>query len=122
MDRLRIDRMTFYANIGTTQAERELGHVVHVDLVLHGDFRRAGETDDLKAAIDYAAVVRAVGEVAQDGEYHLVEALAERVAERVLADFAADRVEVRVEKPFPAVDGRVESIAVEIERPRRTDG
>lgn len=118
MDRLRIDRMTFYATIGTTKAERELGHVVHIDLVLHGDLRPAGEADDLAEAVDYGDVVHAVGEVAQGGEFHLIEALAERVAARVLDDFAVDRVEVRVEKPFPAVDGRVESVAVEIERGR----
>lgn len=118
MDRIVIDRMTFYANIGATKAERQLGHVVHVDAVLHRDLKRAGLDDDLAATVDYGDVVRTVGEVAEAGEYNLIEALAERVADRVLDAFDVDRVEVRVEKPYPSVNGRVERVAVEIERAR----
>lgn len=116
MDRIEIERMTFYANIGTTKPERELGHVVHVDLVLHADLTQAGRTDDLKATVDYGDVVRAARQVAETGEYNLIEALAEKLAGRVLADFPVDRVEVRVEKPYPSVNGRVERVAVRIDR------
>lgn len=116
IDELHIDRMTFYANIGATAAERELGHIVHVDLVLRADLRQAGRSDTLGETIDYGEVVRHVGEIAEDGEYNLIEALAERIADRVLEAYAVEEVHVRVEKPYPSVEERVERVAVEIER------
>lgn len=116
IDELHIDRMTFYANIGATAAERELGHVVHVDLVLRADLSEAGRSDALGSTIDYGEVVGLVGGIAEDGEYNLIEALAERIADRVLDAYAVEEVAVRVEKPYPSVEERVERVAVEIER------
>jgi dihydroneopterin aldolase len=61
-------------------------------------------------------VAQAVKTVVIEGRFQLIETAAERVAERLVADYGLDWVRVEVVKPIPS-EGYVAAIA--IERPVR---
>lgn len=126
MDRLRLQGMRFFVHVGSTEAEREAGHHLEVDLELALDLREAGEADDLEATVDYSAVHAAL-EAALAGErFTLLEAVAHEAA-RAAAGALNQPVEelvVRARKPAPPVPGGVMDHAeVEIRRePPLDDG
>lgn len=72
--------------------------------------------DDLRRVVDYEGVVRAARAVAAEGHTLLVETLAERIAEKALADPRVRRVRVSVEKPDAFPDAA--SVGVVVERSR----
>lgn len=116
MDKITLKNVSFYTHVGCTAEERRVGQHLELDVELHTDLHRAGESDDIKASIDYAQVYRALAAAVSGREQFLVEAIAERAAD-ALKPFGAKRVVVRVRKaapPFP--DGRAEFAEVEIVR------
>jgi 7,8-dihydroneopterin aldolase/epimerase/oxygenase len=93
--------------------------VVDLELVL--DLGPAGRTDDLASTVDYGSLAGRVAELVGGRPRKLLEALAEDLAQLVLADERVRQVRVRVTKPQAPlpVDGRV---AVEITRDREATG
>lgn len=116
-DRIVIHGLEASVLIGTQDWERLTPQRLRFDLVLAVDCRRAGASDDLADAVDYAVVGRRVHARAAASSFQLVEALAEAVAGEALAVSAAIRaVTVKVTKPgtVPGAEG----ISVEITRSR----
>ena len=116
-DRVFIQGLEVYCVIGLQPWERQVMQKVRIDLAIEADCRPAGAADDPALALDYKAVSKRVQQLVEGSACQLVEALAERIADAVLADFAgAASLRVRVAKP-----GAVrfaESVGVEIERRR----
>lgn len=117
-DHLRLVGIDVYAHHGAHAAERELGQRFVVDVELWADLEPAARTDDLAAAIDYAAVHRAVVAASTAVPCHLIEALAGRLCRVVLASFAVERVRVTVHKTQPPINGFFGEAAVTLERDR----
>jgi len=97
-------------------------------LDLFVDLRPAGKSDDLAASVDYGEVCRRVLRIGTERSYHLIEALAEAVAEMVLETFPVEAVRVLVTKtPPPTLThalsawGTLESSAVDIMRQRKSE-
>lgn len=88
--------------------------VVNIDLSVRED--QANPADDIAYVVSYEAVVRRVEAIVAQGHVHLVETLAERIAEACLADERVSTARVRVEKPDIIPNAR--SVGVEIERVR----
>ena len=55
-DKIFIDGLEVFANHGVYEEENKLGQKFVVSATLYCDTRRAGQTDDLDASIDYGAV------------------------------------------------------------------
>jgi dihydroneopterin aldolase len=118
-DRIRVQGIEFYGFHGWSDAEREVGHRYLVDLEIETDLSAAGKSDSLESTIDYARAIRIVQEIGAGSPVHLMEALADRIAESLLTAFAAaDSVRVAVSKRLPPVKGIVASAGVEIMRRR----
>lgn len=119
-DRIRLNGMVFYGYHGVLPEERALGQRFVVDLEVRADLRRAGTSDDLAATVNYADLYRIAQEVVTGAPCQLIEAVAERIAGRVLAEHAlAESVEVRVRKPaVPLAGSALDSSEVCIERTR----
>ncbi len=101
---------------GVLAAERELGQVFVVDLVLHLDTRAAGASDDLADAVDYADVATRVHAVVAGEPVRLLEALAARIADAVLADVRVRAVDVAVHKPQAPVPVPFDDVVVRTHR------
>ena len=119
-DRIILEGMRFYGFHGVNPEERVLGQEYLVDLTVELDLGSAGRSDRLDDTISYARIYRAVREVMEGEPRNLLEAAAQSIADRVLAEFPVDSVVVRVKKPHPPIRGSViESATVEIFRRRQ---
>ena len=118
-DRIILKGMTFYAYHGANPQERELGQRFVVDLQVELDLTAAGNSDALEDTISYTELYRTVKAVVEGEKYHLLEAVAESIAQRVLRCFSVSAVRVRVEKPSPPIrDAVLEGVSVEVYRKR----
>ena len=102
---------------GVLPEERERAQPFEVDVDMHVDAHQAGETDRLEDTVDYGAVAKAVVACVTDESHELIERLAQRIADAVLADTRVQRVEVTVRKLQPPLDLDLDHVAVHIVRP-----
>lgn len=116
-DRILLSGLTFYGYHGVNPEERVLGQRFVVDVALELDLQPAGRSDDLNQTINYALAYKLIRDVVEGPPRQLLEAVAESIADALLAATPARTVRVRVAKPWAPVKGMVAGeIAVEIER------
>jgi 7,8-dihydroneopterin aldolase/epimerase/oxygenase len=84
--------------IGVWDWERKLRQTVSLDLDMGADIHRAAATDALDDTLNYKAVAKRVREFVGASQFQLVETLAEKVADLLLAEFHIPWVRVRVNK------------------------
>ncbi|MGE9294995.1 MAG: dihydroneopterin aldolase [Puniceicoccales bacterium] len=119
MDKIHFANMAFYGYHGALAEESELGQKFFVDLSLGLDLRASGQSDDLADTVDYGRVFETVRAVIETERYHLLEALAERLAGKLFADFPAiQSVRILLKKPEAPIRGIFDHVAIEIERER----
>ena len=122
MDKILLRGMRFWGFHGVLEAEQALGQVFIIDLELRGDFGPAGVQDDLERAVNYADIYQRVKDIVEGERYRLIEALAERLASRILAEFEIREALVRVNKPHAPIPGPFDNVAVEIVREKAHAG
>jgi 7,8-dihydroneopterin aldolase/epimerase/oxygenase len=88
------------AVIGVHPWEREIEQTLVVSVDMAADVRKAAASDDLADALDYSAVAETIAAVLRDGRFRLIETAAERVAERLLADFSLSWLHLELRKPI----------------------
>jgi dihydroneopterin aldolase len=98
-DTVSIRGLSVSTVIGAYEWERGTEQTLEFNVDMATDAARAAVTDQLADALDYAAVAETVVEVVRAGKFRLVETAAERVAERLLADFGISWLRVEVIKP-----------------------
>lgn len=116
MDRIFIKDLLVRCVLGLSDEERREKQDVLIDIVLFVDLAKAGRSDRFEDTVDYRALKKDVLAAAESSQFHLAEALAERLADVCLTHGSVDRVQVTVEKPGALRFAR--SVAVEIERGR----
>lgn len=117
-DRIRIDGLRLLLHVGVPEAEREHAQPIRIDLDLGADLRAAGASDAVEDTVDYGAVADAVAAALVGPPVALLETVASRAADAVLADASVHDVVVRVTKLRPPVPHHVESTSVQIHRHR----
>ncbi len=116
MDRIHIRDLLVRCVVGVNDEERRDKQDVIVNITLEADLRPASERDDVRAALDYRAVKKAVVSAVEESRYFLLEALAERIASVCLESYRVREARVTVDKPGALRFAR--SVAVEITRTR----
>ncbi len=120
-DRSILEGMQFYGYHGANPEERILGQSYVVDLAVELDLSIPGTSDRLEDTVSYTRLYRVVRAVLEGEPKNLLEATAQTIASRILAEFPATGVQVKVRKPRPPIRGSViDYAAVEIHR--RRDG
>jgi dihydroneopterin aldolase len=99
MRRVFVHRLELMASVGIYEVEKryEQRILVSVDLDVVDDYD--GLSDRLEDVLDYGAIVDAVRRIVGERHFHLIETLAERVAEACLHDRRVERARISVEKP-----------------------
>lgn len=119
MDKIYVNQMEFYGYHGVFPEETRLGQRFIVDLMVHVDLKKAGETDELEHSVNYGELFQVCKEIVEGKPFKLVEAVAEKMAESVLRKFPLiAETTVKVIKPDPPIPGHYKSVAVEITRSR----
>jgi len=111
-DYVSIRDLSVPAVIGVHDWEREVEQTLIVSVDMAADVRRAAATDDLADALDYSAVATTIAAVVREGKFRLIETAAERVAERLLANFPVSWLRLELRKPITH-DGYIAAITIE---------
>ena len=119
-DTVLIHDLTVDCSIGDLPHEREHAQRVRFDLTLATDCAPAAASDQLADAVDYVAASETVTRVAVEGRFRLVEALAERTAEALLASYPITAVTVRVRKASAVPAAGWVGVEIRRERPCRS--
>lgn len=111
-DTISIADIEVECHIGVPDDERSKPQRLLISLELGKDLSTAMRTDDLTKTIDYHAVWIRVKEICSEKERHLIETLAEEIAEAILIEFSPDTVCVEIRK-FVLPDTRHVSVRIE---------
>ena len=114
VDRVRLEGLELQAQIGVYDRERGVTQTLVISVSVERDLRLGGSSDLLADTIDYDRIAQVCRDVVNDRHHNLIEAVAERIADRLRKEYAAEAVDVRIEKPG-AVPG-CRTVAVEIRR------
>jgi len=116
MDIVYIEGLTGQTVIGIDKSELHDPQTVRLSLAIGVPSIRACTTDRIEDTVNYAAVREAIHGLLATHGLQLLEALAERIAQLVIADFGAHWVRVVLAKPAKFDD--VDAVGVVIERRR----
>ena len=118
-DRIELRGLRVVGRCGVLPEEIERGQPLEVDLDVVTDMAAAGVSDDLADTVDYGAICAAVERAITDGHVQLLEFLAGKVADAVLAvDGRISAVEVAVRKLRPPVPQHLATSGVRVTRLR----
>ena len=117
-DRIDLTGIEVYAKHGVLDREQEKAQVFRVDVVAFTDLALPGRTDDLSDALDYSTLALEVREVVGSESHKLIETVARRVAEAVLAHPQVTRTVVTIHKPNAPIDMAFDDVSVTIDRSR----
>ena len=113
---IEITGLSLYTNHGVSEAEREVGQRLVVDLRLDVGETDATVTDSIEDTVDYAEVCQLVALIAQQRSHHTLERLCSTIADRLLADYELEGVWVKASKPEPPIALTVDEVSVEVWR------
>jgi dihydroneopterin aldolase len=113
---IEVSGLSLYTHIGVTEAEREIGQRLLVDLRLDVGDVDATITDRLEDTIDYSEACQLANLVAQQRTYKTLERLCAAIADRLLENYNAQAVWVKAAKPEPPMALPVSEVSVEVWR------
>ena len=113
---IEVSGLSLYTHVGVTEAEREVGQRLLVDLRLDVGDVDATLTDRLEDTIDYSEVCQVTNLVAQQRTYKTLERLCTAIADRLLENYDAQSVWVKAAKPEPPMALPVSEVSVEVWR------
>ena len=99
-DYVSIRDLAVSAVIGVHPWEREIEQTLVVSVKMAADVAKAAASDELADALDYSAVAETIATVLREGKFRLIETAAERIAGRLLADFALSWLRLELRKPI----------------------
>ncbi len=118
MDYIHLRDMQFFGYHGVLPQETVLGQRFRATVTIAVDIQKAGQTDELDDTVSYVGVYDICKEVIEGKPFKLIEAVAETIATRILADYEGQVFGCKVEviKPDPPIPGHYKEVAVEIVR------
>lgn len=118
-DRIYIRDLHLRCIVGIFEEERRGKQDVILNITLHTDLRKAGQTDRIEDTVDYKAIKKRVVGMVERSAFFLIEKLAEETAGLCLENPRVRAVEVTVDKPGAL--RYAQSVAVHIVREQTGD-
>lgn len=118
MDRITLTGVTAVGHHGVFDFERREGQPFVVDAVLYLDFTEAAQSDDVLDTAHYGEVAQRITEWISGEPLNLIEALAVRIADSLLAEFKLEAVDITVHKPQAPIEVPFGDVAVTVHRSR----
>jgi len=117
-DKILLRNIILYAHLGVKEEEKEVRQKISLDVELALDLEKAAQTDNLEKTVDYEKVYNLIKERIGIKKYHLLEALAQDLAQEILKSFKIEEVLIRAKKPQVKLAGPLNHVAIEIKRQR----
>jgi 7,8-dihydroneopterin aldolase/epimerase/oxygenase len=113
---IEISGLSLFTHVGVTEAEREVGQRLLLDLRLEVVDCDATVTDRIEDTVDYGSVCDTANLVAQQRTYKTLERLCAAIADRLIERYGARMVWVKAAKPEPPLPFNVSEVSVEVWR------
>ncbi len=110
--------LSIYTHHGVTDAEREIGQRLVIDVAFDVPSCDAVVTDRIEDTIDYGEVADIVSFAASERSYKTLERLCKVIGERLMERFGCESARVRAAKPEPPLPLSIEEVAVEVTHDR----
>lgn len=118
-DKIKISGIKGEGKHGVLEQEKNTNQPFIVDIELELDLEKAAEEDDLSETVNYDEVAKLVVEVIKGPTLNLIEALADRIATRILHSFdLIDEVKVTVHKPKAPISVPFDDVSVALKKKR----
>jgi 7,8-dihydroneopterin aldolase/epimerase/oxygenase len=111
-DIVSIRHLRVSAVIGVYDWERETEQDLTFSVAMAADVAKSASSDDIADALDYSTAAQAIRSVVTEGKFQLIETAAERVAQRLVADYSLSWIQVEVVKPI-TTEGYTAAITIE---------
>jgi dihydroneopterin aldolase len=118
-DRITLTGLRVRGRHGVFEHERRDGQDFLVDITVWIDLDRAAATDDLADTLHYGELAERAAAIVGGEPYQLIESVAAKVAEDVMADERAHAVEVTIHKPSAPIPLTFADVSVTARRSRR---
>ncbi|HEY3751000.1 MAG TPA: dihydroneopterin aldolase [Pseudonocardiaceae bacterium] len=118
-DRIMLTGLRVRGRHGDFEHERRDGQDFLVDITVWIDLDRAAATDDLADTLHYGELAERAAAIVGGEPYQLIESVAAKVAEDVMADERAHAVEVTIHKPSAPIPLTFADVSVTARRSRR---
>jgi dihydroneopterin aldolase len=115
---IEISGLSLYTHMGVSEAEREVGQRLLIDIRIDAGEADATVTDRVEDTVNYAEVCELVALVAQQRTYRTLERFCAAVVERILEHYEVNAVWVKAAKPEPPIALPVSEVSVEVWRER----
>ena len=119
-DKVFISELRADTVIGIYDWEREIRQSVVIDVEMACDCARAAETESVADTLDYKAIGKRIIAFVEASEFFLVETLAHRLAEALVAEFGIGWLRLKVNKEGALRGAR--GVGVIVERGTRDGG
>ncbi len=119
MDQLTLTGLRASAFHGVYEHERRTGQIFIIDVTVHLALGDAASSDDLTKTIHYGELAEEIVAAVERDPVDLIETVAERVADLVLAHEPARFVTVTVHKPNAPITVPFDDVSVLINRAKR---
>ncbi len=113
---IEITGLSLFTHHGVSDAEREIGQRLLLDVSFDVGEVDALVTDRVEDTIDYGEVCQEIALVAQQRSYKTLERLCAVIADRLADKYGAEDVTVTAAKPEPPIALPVESVSVSVRR------
>lgn len=113
MDIVYIQGLRIYTLIGIHDWERTRPQPVVIDLEMGTDIRPAAQGEDIALALDYDAVSKRLIVFVKASQCHLLETLAEQIAQLVMSEFKVPWLRLRLSKPDAVPEARDVGLLIE---------
>lgn len=112
-DRIFIESLTVYAQIGVYDWEQQIKQKLVFDLEMAWDSRKAAETDDVAYCLNYAEVSQFILNYVQSKPFLLIERVANEVAEQLQSHFSIPWLRLKLSKPKAVAQAKNVGIIIE---------
>lgn len=113
---VEISGLSLFTRHGVSEAERELGQRLVIDVAFELAECDAIVTDRVEDTVDYADACEQVALAAQERSYRTLERLCGAIADRLMERYGAESVRVKAAKPEPPIALPVDEVSVEVWR------
>jgi dihydroneopterin aldolase len=118
IDEITLTGLRVFGRHGVYQHERRDGQDFIVDTTLYVSAAAAAASDDVADTVHYGEVAQRIAAIVGGEPVNLLETLAQRIADDLLAEFGVRMVAVTVHKPGAPIDLEFSDVSVTIRRSR----
>lgn len=106
MDRVFIEELTVFAQIGVYDWEQQIKQKLVFDLEIAWDCKQAAETDDVAYCLNYAEVSQVIIDYVESKPFLLIERVAYEVADLLELRYQLQGLKIKLSKPKAVAQAR----------------